>query len=128
VAALELVSGQALIYRGTQGFITASIVKVDILIALLLAAQKDGRSLTRSEKSLARSMITRSDDEAASALWRAVGGALGLNRVKARLGLTDTSAGTGGCRGRTRTTASDQFRLLRVLVGPTGPLTEARRS
>ncbi|MDQ1292902.1 MAG: hypothetical protein QG608_783 [Actinomycetota bacterium] len=128
VAALDLVTAHSVTYRGTREFITASIVKVDILIALLFAAQKDGRSLTRSEKSLTRSMITRSDNDAASTLWNTIGGARGLNRVNARLGLTGTHAGTGGYWGHTRTTASDQLRLLRVLAGSTSSLTRARRS
>jgi len=128
VAAVNLATGGSVTYRGTREFITASIVKVDILIALLIAAQADGRRLTGSERSLARSMITRSDNDAASTLWRAVGGADGLDRVNERLGLTGTQAGTGGYWGHTLTTASDQLRLLRVLAGSAGVLTEARRS
>jgi hypothetical protein len=50
-------------------FDSASVVKVTILGTLLRDAQAAHRSLTRTERSLAWAMITRSDNGAASALW-----------------------------------------------------------
>ncbi|MEU6776728.1 serine hydrolase [Streptomyces sp. NPDC046759] len=94
---------------------TASIVKVDILAALLLQAQDAGRQLTAEERGRAEPMIERSDNTAADALWREIGRASGLAAANERLGLTATTAGPGLKWGLTRTTASDQIRLLRTV-------------
>ena len=40
-------------------------------------------------------MIVRSDNDAASALWEAIGGAAGLDAAHGRLGLTGTEGGDG---------------------------------
>ncbi|MGW0209635.1 serine hydrolase [Streptomyces sp. NPDC003233] len=94
---------------------TASIVKVDILAALLLRAQDAGRQLTAAERGHAEPMIERSDNTAANALWREIGQASGLAAANKRLGLTSTTGGPGVKWGLTRTTASDQMRLLRAV-------------
>ena len=105
----------------------ASVVKVDILEALL--AQRGRNGLTRREAALARLMIERSDNNAATDLWRAVGGARGLRSFNAAAGLTRTSpSACVVCAGfpwpgwgLTTTTPADQISLLRQLAGP-GPL------
>ncbi|MEU9475928.1 serine hydrolase [Streptomyces sp. NPDC048191] len=94
---------------------TASIVKVDILAALLLRAQDAGRQLTAGERGHAEPMIERSDNTAANALWRQIGQASGLAAANKRLGLTSTTGGPGVKWGLTRTTATDQIRLLRAV-------------
>ncbi|WP_327398764.1 class A beta-lactamase-related serine hydrolase [Streptomyces sp. NBC_01288] len=94
---------------------TASIIKVDVLAALLLRAQDAGRGLTGQERTRAEAMIERSDNDAASALWREIGLAPGLEAVNKRLGLSATVGGAGGTWGLTRTTVSDQIRLLRAV-------------
>ena len=99
---------------------TASIVKVDILSALLLQAQDAGRGLTQQERTLAEAMIEHSDNDAANALWREIGQAPGLKAVNKRLGLSSTVGGTGGLWGLTRTTASDQIGLLRAVFAADG--------
>ncbi|WTN46727.1 class A beta-lactamase-related serine hydrolase [Streptomyces sp. NBC_00631] len=108
---------------------TASIVKVDILAAMLLHARDHRRDLTARESAQAEVMIRDSDNTAASALWRAIGKAPGLESANRRLGLTSTQGGPGGLWGLTRTTATDQIRLLRAIfgTGPT-PLDAASRS
>ncbi|MFI6494550.1 serine hydrolase [Streptomyces sp. NPDC050564] len=103
---------------------TASIVKVDILAAALLRAQDTGRALTVQERAQAESMIERSDNTAANALWRRIGLAPGLEAANKRLGLTSTKGGPGAKWGLTRTTASDQIRLLRA-VFDTSPTSHA---
>ncbi|MFG2373896.1 serine hydrolase [Streptomyces sp. NPDC048504] len=99
---------------------TASIVKVDILSALLVQAQDAGRGLTKKERTLAEAMIERSDNDAANALWREIGLAPGLEAVNKRLGLSSTVGGTGGLWGLTRTTVSDQIRLLSAVFADSG--------
>ncbi|MGW4568490.1 serine hydrolase [Streptomyces sp. NPDC004561] len=105
---------RAPVVRGEDtAYDTASIVKVDILATLLLQAQDSKRALTAEERGHAEPMIRRSDNDSADALWRAIGRAPGLAAANKRLGLTSTTPGAGGRWGLTRTTASDQIRLLR---------------
>ncbi|MFI5880771.1 serine hydrolase [Streptomyces sp. NPDC051554] len=99
---------------------TASIVKVDILSALLVQAQDAGRGLTKQERTLAEAMIEHSDNDAANALWREIGLAPGLEAVNKRLGLSSTVGGAGGLWGLTRTTVSDQIRLLSAVFADGG--------
>jgi hypothetical protein len=108
--------GRAPVVHGADSaYDTASIVKVDILAALLLKAQDAKRALTAEERGHAEPMIERSDNAAADALWREIGRAPGLAAANKRLGLTSTTGGPGGFWGLTRTTASDQIRLLRAV-------------
>lgn len=118
VALHDRVSGAGLAV-GTRRFRTASIVKVDILAALLLADD----TLTSSQRALATDMITVSDNAAASRLFRSVGGVSGLNRANATLGLKETKANSAW--GVTTTTAADQVRLLRSITAADGPLSTA---
>ncbi|GKQ34823.1 serine hydrolase [Streptomyces sp. A012304] len=127
VAVLDIGSGESAGY-GSGVFDTASIVKVDILAALLLQAQDEGRRLTAREEAYAAVMIRSSDNDAATALWKAIGGADGLDAANARFGLTDTVGGDGGLWGLTRTTAADQLTLLRQVFGDDSQLDEASRT
>ncbi|MFD7060925.1 serine hydrolase [Streptomyces sp. NPDC059906] len=128
VAVLDPDSGAGAAY-GTGAFDTASIVKVDILAALLLQAQDAGRSLTAAERTYAAAMIENSDNDSASALWRAIGTAEGLDAANERFGLTGTEGGQGPLWGLTQTTAADQVALLRqVFVTDGSALSEASRA
>ncbi|MFF0463292.1 serine hydrolase [Streptomyces mexicanus] len=127
VAVLDLGTGASAGY-GAGTFETASIVKVDILAALLLQAQDAGRHLTAQEKAYATTMIGNSDNDAASALWRTIGGADGLDAANRRLGLTATAGGDGPLWGLTRTTAADQLTLLRQVFAEDSALSAASRT
>ncbi|MGX1268879.1 serine hydrolase [Streptomyces phaeoluteigriseus] len=116
VAVLDVDSGRSAVF-GSGSFDTASIVKVDILAALLLRAQDAGRHLTAQEKAYATAMIENSDNDSATALWNRVGGAAGLDAANERFGLTGTEGGDGLLWGLTRTTAADQLTLLRQVFG-----------
>ncbi|MFF7260162.1 serine hydrolase [Streptomyces sp. NPDC008159] len=116
VAVLDTESGAGAVY-GDGRFETASIVKVDILAALLLQAQDAGRGLTAREKAYAATMIRDSDNTAATALWKAIGEAEGLDAANERFGLTESVGGDGLYWGLTRTTAADQLILLRQVFG-----------
>jgi beta-lactamase class A len=59
--------------HSSQHFDSASVVKVTILGALLRKALDQHRYLTSTEAALARAMITRSDNDAASELWAELG-------------------------------------------------------
>src|SRR5215469_8954059 len=58
---------------GAARFDSASVVKVTILGALLRKALDQHRYLSATEASLARAMITQSNNNAASALWAELG-------------------------------------------------------
>jgi beta-lactamase class A len=106
---------------------TASIVKVDILVSLLLRAQQEDRHLTATERSLATQMIHASDNDAASALWDRIGGSSGLTAENKKLRLRNTTAGSGGAWGTTTTSVADQIRILRSLTSSDSPLSSASR-
>ncbi|MCL2554430.1 MAG: serine hydrolase [Actinomycetia bacterium] len=108
---------------------TASIVKVDILAALLLRAQHADTHLTANQRALATVMIEQSDNDAATALWDAIGGGPGLAEANETLGLDHTTPGSGELWGLTQTTPGDQLTLLRaVFVGADSPLSSASRA
>ncbi|MFF0965107.1 serine hydrolase [Streptomyces sp. NPDC003703] len=130
VAVRDPASGESARY-GDGAFETASIVKVGILAAVLLRAQDAGRPPSARERTYAAAMIGHSDNDAASALWRGIGGAAGLDAAHRRLGLTGTTGGEGPLWGLTRTTAADQVTLLRQVFGTAGspsPLDAASRA
>jgi Beta-lactamase enzyme family len=127
VAVLDHKTGVSYTFGADDAFETASVVKVEILAALLLRARKDGHGLTAGEQSLANVMIRQSDNAAATALWRKIGDAAGLRAANHTLGLTETVPGTGGWWGRTRTTVSDQVRLLDAIANPAGPLGDSNQ-
>jgi len=101
--------------NSSSHFDSASVVKVTILGALLHKAQVQHRHLTETEEALAWAMITRSDNNAASALWTDVGRYY-LQRFLDLTGMTDTFLGPGGVWGLTQITASDELLLLRHLL------------
>lgn len=103
----------------------ASVVKVDVL-ETLLARQPGG--LSASDQALAQRMIEDSDNDAATALWDAAGGASGIRAFNSQAGLTGTTPSTCvQCPGfpwpgwgLSTTTPLDQIALLRELVSPSG--------
>ncbi|WP_433431259.1 serine hydrolase [Nonomuraea sp. CA-141351] len=127
VSVRDLSSGLSYAYHPGLRTATASIVKVDILVTLLLRAQRRHRGLTAGEKRLAARAIKVSDNAAASALWRAIGGASGLAAANRKLGLRDTAPGPGGAWGATTTTATDQVRLMTALTSAKSPLSARNR-
>jgi beta-lactamase family protein len=125
VAVLDARTGQSYTYRGTVKFDTASIAKAQILACMLLKAQDAGREPTSGEMDLAKPMIRISDNNAATALFKRVGGRSAVGRCNKRLGLTQTVVNSSW--GLTRTTAADQIKLLTALVNPEGLLNTGSR-
>jgi len=100
---------------GSRHFDSASVVKVTILGALLRKAMDQHRHLTGTEAALARAMITRSDNDAASALWAELGHHY-LQHFLDLAGMTQTILGPDGAWGLTQITAHDEVVLLRMLL------------
>lgn len=130
VAVLDMTDGRTARYgvRAGRTYDTASIVKVDVLAALLMRAQDHERGLTAQEKTYASAMIRVSDNDSTDALWQIIGGAAGLDAANRRLGLSDTDAGAGGLWGLTQTTVKDQLTLLSAVFGDHSALDKASKA
>jgi hypothetical protein len=112
--------------NGSERFDSASVVKVIILGALLRTALDQHRYLTGTEAALARAMITRSDNAAASALWAELG-RRSLQGFLDAAAMRQTSLGPGGYWGLTQITAHDQILLLGLLLNHNRILDDASR-
>lgn len=128
VAVDDLTTGQWASYGGNHAFITASIVKADILATLLYQAQQDHGWLSAGEQALATTMIEDSDNKAATALFADAGGAGGIDTANKAFGLRDTTAGYSGKWGITTTTPNDQIRLLRQIFTTPSVLSAASQA
>jgi hypothetical protein len=114
-------------YHPHRRFDTASIVKADILAVLLIQHEQARTALSAGERELATQMIEDSDNDAATALWDAVGGTMGMEAGNAALGLRGIVPGAGGYWGLTTTTARSELGLLSVLTSARSPLPAAAR-
>lgn len=99
-------------WRQRRHFDSASIVKVTILSAFL---RKTHGHITRSQRALAWKMITRSDNNAASSLWRTTGRSA-LNGFLHAAKMSSTRLGPGGYWGLTQVTANNELRLLALIT------------
>jgi beta-lactamase class A len=124
VAVYDAVADRLTRLHRQDRMVTASIVKVDILQTLL--HRRDGR-LSDSEHDLATRMIEVSDNTAASDLWNDVDGSTGVGKYDDRLGLTQTRPHTGQRWGLTRTSATDQIRLVQAVLQPSRLLSKSAR-
>jgi hypothetical protein len=121
-------TGATAVYGSTTTFRTASIVKADILAALLLQHQQAGTKLSDQERASATEMMDDNDENAATTLWTAIGGAAGLRDANRMLHLSHTTPGAGGRWGHTSTTVGDQLQLLADLTSTRSPLSPLSRS
>ena len=120
-------SGLTAIYHPHRRFDTASIVKADILAVLLIQHRQTRTPLSEGERELATQMIEDSDNDAATALWDAVGGTMGMEAGNAALGLHGIRPGADGYWGLTTTTVSGELGLLSDLTSARSPLPAAAR-
>ncbi|MEV4177517.1 serine hydrolase [Nonomuraea sp. NPDC049709] len=127
VSVRDLSTGLSYSYNGGLRTAAASIVKVDVVMALLLKAQREGRDLTAWERRTTDRAIRVSDNAATTALWSAIGGGPGLSAANTRFGLRETAPDPGGAWGATTTSAADQVRLLTSLASPRSPLSAKNR-
>jgi hypothetical protein len=128
VGVIDETTGAEAVYGGWRRFHTASIVKADVLAALLLQRQHSGVPLSTGDRALAAQMIEDSDDDAATSLWNLAGAASGMAAANRTLGLRHTTPGPTDYWGLTSTTVTDQLRLLRDLTTARSPLTARSRS
>ena len=115
----------------------ASVVKVDILEALLSESESGGAGtgLSPDDQATAQQMIEDSDNDAATSLWYAAGGTAGVAAYNDKAGLTGTTPSPCvECAdfpwpgwGLTTTVPADQITLLKQLIMPSPLLTSAER-
>ncbi|MFI1563066.1 serine hydrolase [Streptomyces sp. NPDC020490] len=113
--------------RSTYAYDSASVVKVTILATLLWDAKKHNRYLTDREASLAKAMITKSDNTAATTLWKQ----LGLTKIKGFLtaaGMTQTKPDPNGHWGLTQITVTDEQKLLKLITAKNTVLSDNSRA
>jgi beta-lactamase class A len=113
--------------RATSAYDSASVVKVTVLATLLWDAKKHNRYLTSRETSLATAMITKSDNNATSTLWKQ----LGLTKIKgflAAAGMTQTKPGANGYWGLTQITVQDEQKLLKLITAKNSVLSDNSRA
>jgi Beta-lactamase enzyme family len=126
-AVYDAKTGQTWTYRPSVTLTTASVVKLDILEAMLARGQAQGTSLTASQQSLAAAMMEESTNDAANDLWDTVGGAAAIEQYNDQVGLTDTHLDPTGYWGLSTSTALDQVRLVQAAAFPNPALTDASR-
>ncbi|WP_369169542.1 serine hydrolase [Streptomyces sp. R28] len=113
--------------RASSAYDSASAVKVTVLAALLWDAKKHDRFLTDREVSLAKAMITKSDNASTSTLWKQ----LGLTKIKGFLtaaGMTQTKPGADGYWGLTQITVTDEQKLLKLITAKNTVLSDNSRA
>ncbi len=74
--------------NNTNVFLTASSVKVPIMLTLLALTESQGRAPTANELGLLTAMIENSDNDAASALFSEINGASGIDTFLQQNGLS----------------------------------------
>ncbi|MFJ7153166.1 serine hydrolase [Streptomyces sp. NPDC100445] len=108
-------------------FDSASSVKVTVLAALLWDAKKQNRYLTDTESTLATAMITESDNDATSKLWKQ----LGVAKIQGFLtaaGMTKTVPGADGYWGLTQENLTDEQKLLKLVTARNSVLSDNSRA
>ncbi|MEV5337598.1 serine hydrolase [Streptomyces sp. NPDC052676] len=113
--------------RASTAFDSASVVKVTVLATLLWDAKNQGRYLTEREATLAKAMITKSDNASTSTLWKQ----LGMTKIKgflAAAGMTQTKPGANGYWGLTQITVTDQQKLLKLITAKNTVLSDNSRA
>ena len=113
--------------------VTASIVKVDVMAAALSADQRSG-GIPPQQAALLAPMIEVSDNNAANAMWSAIGGAAGLGAFDQVLGLQSTTPYPGPITSDnlgwafTTTTADDMVKVVNTYAFPNAVLNDGSRA
>ncbi|MGY4927053.1 serine hydrolase [Streptomyces sp. 900105755] len=113
--------------RSTTHYDSASTVKVTVLATLLWDAKKHNRYLTTTEQTLTKAMITKSDNDATTKLWKQ----LGLTKIKGFLsaaGMTQTTPGANGYWGLTQIDVHDEQKLLALVTAKNSVLSDNSRA
>jgi len=88
VAVYDLTNNQYYTYNSSGRFITASSIKVPIMLTLLAMTEAQDREPDSNEMALLTAMIENSDNDAASALYTEIGDDWGINQFMNQIGVT----------------------------------------
>ncbi|MGE0214476.1 hypothetical protein [Mycolicibacterium sp.] len=119
---LDRNTGQTVSNGATAAFPIASVVKLFIADDLLLQVAEGKTQLSPADRQALDIMLRSSDDSAAQNFWNRSGGNAIIARVKARYGLTGTTAPYNGHWDVTTSTASDLVRYYDMLLDGSGGL------
>lgn len=122
----DVASGKTYLYRPGVREVTASMVKIDILAALLHQAQLQHRQLTAREQALSTKMIVESNNRNATILWNEVGQLPGMTAFNALVGYRQTVMSWSW--GEIETTPLDELALLKVIALANPVLSDASRA
>lgn len=125
-ALYDVTTGQTFVYNGGVQEVTASMVKIDILAALLHQYQVQHESLPARDLPLATDMVEESDNDDAQALYLQIGQLPGIEAFNDLLGYDQTTANWDW--GFTQTTPYDELKLLKAIVFPNRVLSTASRN
>lgn len=134
-AVFDVRSRKTWLLHPAQREYTASIVKVQIMGALLRQAELTGKPLSPSQRALMTTMIENSDNTAATTLWDSVGGPAAIGRFDRSIGMRQTVPSTlrfiPGTQlpgwGLTTTSALDQITLMSKFAYPNMVFNDADR-
>jgi hypothetical protein len=91
VAVQNVVTGATWTFGSDKPQSEASVVKVNILVALLARSTSTNQLLDARQDDLARQMIELSDNDAATVLWNIAGGSVGIGSFNKAIGLSSTT-------------------------------------
>ncbi|OLZ69789.1 hypothetical protein AV521_15665 [Streptomyces sp. IMTB 2501] len=120
-------TGTTCTLRAANSYDSASTVKVTVLATLLWDAKKDNRYLTDTEASLAKAMITKSDNAATTKLWKQLG-LTKINGFLAAAGMARTVPGANGYWGLTQENVTDEQKLLQLVTAKNSVLSDNSRA
>ena len=128
VGVIDTATGAEALYGATKQYHAGDIAGVDILAALLYQHEQAGKPISNKDAALAAEMIRKGSGAGGTRLWQAIGRGAGLAAANRTLGLRHTVPGVANEWGLTRTTVTDQLRLLTDLAAARSPLHSAGRN
>jgi hypothetical protein len=127
VGVIDTGTGAEALYGAARQYHAGGIAGVDILAALLYEQRQAGTQISKKDAGLAAEMIKNDSGIGSTRLWHAIGRGAGLAAANRALGLRHTVPGARAEWGLTRTTVTDQLRLLTDLAEARSPLDSAGR-
>jgi hypothetical protein len=114
-------------FYGNKMYDTASTVKVSVMLAVLKHVEVEERQLMEEEIGKIKNMITKSNNEDTTTLWKLIGKESSMNNLFEKMELTNTKAGENGYWGLTKTTPVDQAKLLNYIFKENELFSEEQR-
>jgi hypothetical protein len=127
VGVIDTTTGAEALYGATRRYHAGGVAGVDILAALLYEQQQAGMQVSKKDAGLAAKLIKNGSGISGTRVWKAIGRGAGLAAANWALGLRHTVPGAADEWGFTRTTVTDQLRLLTDLAAARSPLDSAGR-